>query len=146
MQLLHWALNLEWVCFNKLFVKVNRRNFLHSWVERGRFLMLESVARVVSTAWRWSINCGAVSGPHSSVGCGTFLVPMCQDGAGRLLALERACQGGLASLVVLVWIYILFVPLKSNMLSLYWVSGWPLDRIRPKGSAYTSLCHIKNDK
>lgn len=76
--------------------------------------------------------------------------PQVSGGARRLFVLERekiwACGGWLASLVMLVWIYILFsVSLKSSMLLLYGVSGQPVDRIRPKESAYTSLCQRKND-
>lgn len=48
-----------------------------SW-SSGNLKMLELVVRIVSTAWRWSINSGPVSGLHSSMGCGTFLVPRCQ--------------------------------------------------------------------
>lgn len=76
--------------------------------------------------------------------------PQVSDGARRPFTLERgkiwACGEGLASLVMLVWIYILFsVPLKSCMLSLYGVSRQPVDRSRPKGSAYTNLCQRTND-
>ena len=50
--------------------------FKGCWIS-GNLKMLQKVARTVSTAWRWSINCGAVSRLHSSVGCGTFLASRC---------------------------------------------------------------------
>ena len=121
--------------------------FKGSWTS-GNLKMLELVARIVSTVWRWSINCGAVFGLHSSVGCGTFLVPRCQmvpEDFSHWRG-ERSGPVGEGWLVRSYWYGFIpsSLPLKSYMLWLYGVSGQPVDRIKPKGSAYTSLCQRKN--